>query len=418
MARARSDRGGGPREAVRPQAGAARASRSRVPRGGFLLVTGPNGSGKTTLLRLLAGLAAPTRGTLDGRRRARATSATSAHEPLLYRELTALENLELFGRLYRVPERRERIGMLLERFGLWEARGERVSTYSRGMTQRLALCRALLHDPALLVLDEPFTALDEDGAALLDRELAALAGRAHGRALDPRPGSRRAARHRAAGARVSALTRYLADVAALARKDLRSSCGRGTRCPAMLLFVLSTLVVFHFALPAGAGDDAAYGLLWVAIVFTALLGLARAWVPEREAGALDGLVLAPCDRSAIWLGKTLATLAFLAAAELVALPAFALFFAPLDAAALAGVVLASIGICAVGSLLVGDGRRQPRTRGAPAAALPAPRDPARRRRRRRRRSRPTAATYLLFLGLYDAVFAILSWASFEYVVTE
>ena len=99
----------------------------------------------------------------------------------------------------------------------------------------------------------------------------------------------------------------------------------------MLLFVLSTLVVFHFALPADAGDDAAYGLLWVAIVFTALLGLARAWAPEGEAGALDGLVLAPCDRSAIWLGKTLATLAFLAAAELVALPAFALFFAPLDA---------------------------------------------------------------------------------------
>jgi ABC-type multidrug transport system ATPase subunit len=94
----------------------------------------------------------------------------------VYRELTAAENLDLFGRLYRVPERRERIGMLLERFGLWDARNERVSLYSRGMTQRLALCRTLLHDPDLLVLDEPFAALDEDGAALLDRELGALAG--------------------------------------------------------------------------------------------------------------------------------------------------------------------------------------------------------------------------------------------------
>ncbi len=142
---------------------------------GFLLVTGPNGSGKTTLLRLLAGLAAPTRGTLEVDVE-RGRIGVMAHDPLVYRELTALENLDLFGRLYRVPERRERIGMLLERFGLWEARAERIATYSRGMIQRLALCRTLLHDPALLVLDEPFSALDEDGAELLDRELADLAG--------------------------------------------------------------------------------------------------------------------------------------------------------------------------------------------------------------------------------------------------
>jgi ABC-type multidrug transport system ATPase subunit len=143
--------------------------------GGCLVVTGANGSGKTTLLRLLSGLAAPTRGTLQIAVD-RSRVGYLAHEPLLYRELTALENLDLFGRLYRVPERRERAGMLLERFGLWEVRGERVATYSRGMTQRLALCRALLHEPELLVLDEPFTALDADGDALLERELAALLG--------------------------------------------------------------------------------------------------------------------------------------------------------------------------------------------------------------------------------------------------
>jgi ABC-type multidrug transport system ATPase subunit len=146
-----------------------------VPDGGFAVVTGANGSGKTTLLRICAGLAIPTEGELRVEAE-RAQIGYLAHEPLVYRELTALENLELYGRLYRVPERRERIGMLLERFGLWDARRDRVASYSRGMTQRLALCRVLLHDPALLVLDEPYTALDEQGAELLDAQLAELRG--------------------------------------------------------------------------------------------------------------------------------------------------------------------------------------------------------------------------------------------------
>jgi heme exporter protein A len=141
-----------------------------VPQGGFALVTGPNGSGKTTLLRMCAGLAIPTEGELTVEAD-RAQIGFLAHEPLVYRELTALENLELYGRLYRVAERRERIGMLLERFGLWDARHDRVASYSRGMTQRLALCRVLLHDPTLLILDEPYTALDAQGAELLDEQL-------------------------------------------------------------------------------------------------------------------------------------------------------------------------------------------------------------------------------------------------------
>ncbi|MGH3133673.1 MAG: heme exporter protein CcmB [Gaiellaceae bacterium] len=210
---------------------------------------------------------------------------------------------------------------------------------------------------------------------------------------------------------------YLADVAALTRKDLRVELRARDTLPAMLLFVLATLVVFHFAVPAGTGDEAAYGLLWVAIVFTALLGLARAWVPEQEHRVLDGLVLAPCDRSAIWLGKTLATLAFLLAAQVVALPAFVLFFAPLDGTALAGVLLADLGICAVGSLMAAmaaAGRARelllpllflplaiPLVVGGVGAAISA-----------------EGERYLLLLALYDGVFAVLSWASFEYVVTE
>ena len=210
---------------------------------------------------------------------------------------------------------------------------------------------------------------------------------------------------------------YLADVLTLARKDLRLELRARDTLPAMLLFVVSTLVVFHFTLPEGSDEVAAQGLLWVALVFTALLGLARAWAPERESGALEGLVLAPCDRSAIWLGKAAAVFAFLSAAELVALPAFALFFGSVDAATVAGVVLASIGICAVGTLLAAMAAAS-RTRelvlpllflplaiplvvGGVGAAISA-----------------EPGQYLLLLALYDGIFAVLSWASFEYVVTE
>jgi heme exporter protein B len=210
---------------------------------------------------------------------------------------------------------------------------------------------------------------------------------------------------------------YFADVAALARKDILLELRSRDTLPAMLLFVFAALVVFHFALPSDASETASKGLLWIALLFTALLGLGRAFTAEQEQRALDGLVLAPCDRSAIWLGKTLATLAFLLAAQVVALPAFALFFAPLSASAVLGVVLADIGICAVGSLLsamaAAASSREvllpllllplaiPLVVGGVGAAISG--EPAR---------------YLLFLALYDAVFAVLSWASFEYVVTE
>jgi heme exporter protein B len=210
---------------------------------------------------------------------------------------------------------------------------------------------------------------------------------------------------------------YLADVRTLARKDLLLELRARDTLPAMLLFVVATFVVFHFALPAGSSKLAASGLLWVAIVFTALLGLGRAFVPEREQHVLEGLVLAPCDRSAIWVAKSIATLAFLVAAEVVALPVFALFFHGLRASTIAGVVLADLGICAVGTFVgamaVATRARDllmpllflplaiPLVIGGVGAGVVA--EPGR---------------YLAFLGLYDALFALVCWASFEYVVTE
>jgi heme exporter protein B len=212
--------------------------------------------------------------------------------------------------------------------------------------------------------------------------------------------------------------RYLSDVCALARKDLLLELRAKETVPAMMLFVLSTLTIFHFAVPTGASRAVEIGLLWAAIILTSLLGLTRAFVPEREQRLLDALVLAPCDRSAIWVAKSISVFAFLALAELVALPAFSLMYATVDGRTIAAVVLADVGICAVGTLVgamavAGRARELllpllflplaiPIVVGGVEASVPG-----------------HAHTHdLLFLVLYDAVFVLLSWASFEYVVTE
>jgi heme exporter protein B len=209
---------------------------------------------------------------------------------------------------------------------------------------------------------------------------------------------------------------YFSDVAALARKDLLLELRAKETLPAMLLFVLSALTILHFAVPAGTQRLATLGLLWIALIFTALLGLTRAFVPEREQHTMDALVMAPCDRSTIWVAKSIAVFAFLAAAELVALPAFSLFFSGIDARVVAAVALANVGICAVGTLtgamaVAGRARELilpllflplaiPVVVGGVGASAGA------------------GGKYLAFLALYDAVFILLAWGSFEYVVAE
>src|SRR4029077_20036151 len=143
---------------------------------------------------------------------------------------------------------------------------------------------------------------------------------------------------------------YAKDVGALARKDLLLELRAKETLPSMLLFVICALTIFHFALPRGTGHQAALGLLWSALIFTALLGLTRAFVAEREQGMFDALILAPCDRSAIWLAKSIAVLALLAAAVVVARQAFAAFFHGLNGRTFAAVALADLGIVAVGTL--------------------------------------------------------------------
>ena len=212
------------------------------------------------------------------------------------------------------------------------------------------------------------------------------------------------------------MTAFFGDVAALARKDLLIELRAKETVPAMLLFVLSALVIFHFAVPSGTDAKVSIGLLWTAIVFTALLGLTRAFVPEREQGVFDALVLAPSDRSAIWAAKAISVLAFLGLAELVALPAFSLFFSGVGWRTVAAFALADIGICAVGTLtgamaVAGRARELllpllflPLAIPVVAAGVGA--------------SIAGGSKYLLFLALYDGVFTLLAWGSFDYVVAQ
>lgn len=151
-----------------------------LPVGQRLALLGANGAGKTTLLRILAGLAKPDAGTVsvfgldckDDAQQIRHLIGLVAHQPYLYEELTPLENLLFFARMYHVAHAQERAHELLRRVGVNKRAHDRVQGLSRGLVQRVAWARALLHSPRLLLLDEPDTGLDQEGTVLIDSLLA------------------------------------------------------------------------------------------------------------------------------------------------------------------------------------------------------------------------------------------------------
>ncbi len=153
-----------------------------VPSGTYLALLGANGAGKSTLLHTLAMLSPATSGTLNlfGLSATRPAPALRArlgmigHQPMLYRDLSAIENLIFFGRLYGVSRPRQRAEEMLERVGLTNRARSPVKTFSRGMVQRLAIARALMHAPDLILADEPFSGLDVPSVLALQRLLAEL----------------------------------------------------------------------------------------------------------------------------------------------------------------------------------------------------------------------------------------------------
>lgn len=147
-----------------------------VAEGEFMSLVGPNGAGKSTLMRIVATLLRPSSGEVSvggwifpvHAAKVRRHLGLVSHQPLLYRDLTAAENLQFFARLYQLDDIQERVQAALRKVGLFARQRDPVAGFSRGMVQRLTIARATLHEPDVLLLDEPYTGLDQDAASLLD----------------------------------------------------------------------------------------------------------------------------------------------------------------------------------------------------------------------------------------------------------
>jgi len=392
---------------------------------------GPNGAGKSTLLGIASTRARASQGDVHyGRQRAstadwplRSQIGWLGHDPGFYPELTARENLKFYARLYRAPaaDIDQRVAQALDHAGLTPRADDPVGGFSRGMRQRLGLERALLHKPRLVLLDEPFTGLDDTSAAalvarlrtlraagtiillsthdldlvsnLLDRVVILRAGKVvedfeslsvgttttqgegeaeqqlrerYRRALAGEapvaaspvpvpevgePGA--AARHETLGA---LLRRFGSAAWLIMWKDLVVEFRSRELFLTTLFFAVSCVLVFAFALVRDGRpmEDAAAGILWIAIAFSGTLALGRTFEREQAHQTLPALLQAPVERAAVYVGKLLGLLVLLLIVEIVVIPLVALFFqATLVAAgAFVGpVVLAgTVGFLAIGTL--------------------------------------------------------------------
>jgi heme exporter protein CcmB len=356
---------------------------------------GPNGSGKTTLLGVLSTLAEPSRGSvaypateaLDTPRR---VIGVLGHEPQLYGELSARENLELFARLAGVTDIASVVARGLDHARLTDRADDAVERFSRGMRQRLAFERVLLASPRILLLDEPFTGLDDESAhrmverlaalrdggtlvvlathdlllveTLVDRAFIVKAGvlvplsrslplaESYRAAVDasatdavgrqqPDAGGRRAqpALSHADGrpeqpALPSSSETSLADIAraagVLLAKDLRIEWRSREGLLTTACFALACVLVFSFGLVRDGRPvpDAGPAVLWVTVALAGTLAMARTFERERAAGTLMAVLASAAPRPSVYLGKWAALMALMFTVELVLLPMVAVFF--------------------------------------------------------------------------------------------
>jgi heme exporter protein A len=372
-----------------------------VEEGEYVALMGSNGAGKTTLLRMAAGLSAPTSGSVsvagvDLRRAGpglRRRIGFVSHESLLYPDLTGRENLEFHARLFGVADPDVEIAELSALLDLDPILDRKAGILSRGNRQRLTLARALLHGPRILLLDEPFTGLDEVSSNrlldLLDRVVASgrtvimtthdrliadagprrLIVLADGRVSVDRalPEPERVVPEASRTEEATAFTRprlvappgRLRSARAIAAKDLRVEFRTRDIIGSAGLFALAVLITASFTMPTGsASKGAATGVLWISILFAVLLGVGRTMARESADRGIEGLLLSPVPRDAVFLGKLTASLVLMAAVDVVIIPLFLVMMTSdaegANPLALVGVVaLGTLGLVTVASLFSG-----------------------------------------------------------------
>ena len=361
-----------------------------IGEGEYVALMGSNGAGKTTLLRIAAGLATPTEGTVsiagvDMRRAGpglRRRIGFVSHESLLYPDLTGRENLQFHATLFGVADPEAAIAELSPLLDLDPILDRKAGILSRGNRQRLTLARALLHGPRVVLLDEPFTGLDEVSSQrlmdILDR--LHVAGRTvimttHDRLIaesGPRrlviigegyvsvdrtlPGSERILPVEATTPEATAFTRprmvappgRFASAWAVAAKDLRVEFRTRDIIGSAGIFALAVLITASFTMPTGAASTgAATGVLWISILFAVLLGVGRTMARESADRGIEGLLLSPVPRESVFLGKMAASLLLMAAVDVVIIP---LFLVMMTSDAQGANPLALLGVVALGTL--------------------------------------------------------------------